>query len=270
MDTKKPSMHFTAGYLINPTNPVTVNLLGAGGTGSQMLTALAKMNYGLKQLGHPGFQVNFWDGDTVSKANLGRQLFAEVEIGFNKAVALINRTNRFFGTNWKAVPVPYCVSNVRKDYNAMASANVFISCVDTVSSRMELAGILEQIIQQRAHYQDRPYYWMDFGNGRHTGQVILSTVGKLPQPTSKKYRTVGLLPFVTDEFKALLEQADTSDDTPSCSLAEALTKQELFINPTLANVGSSLLWSLLRNGMTDNRGVFLNLQEFRTQPLKLD
>ncbi|AUD06303.1 MULTISPECIES: PRTRC system ThiF family protein [Spirosoma] len=270
METKKPLMHFTAGYLINPTNPVTVNLLGAGGTGSQMLMALAKMNYALKQLEHPGFQVNLWDGDTVSKANLGRQLFAEVELGFNKAVALVNRTNRFFGTNWKAVPEPYCINSLRKEYNALASANVFISCVDTVSSRMELANILRQIIEKREHHQDRPYYWMDFGNGRHTGQVILSTVGKLPQPTSKKYRTVEQLPFVTDEFKTLLEQADTSDDTPSCSLAEALSKQELFINPTLANIGSSLLWSLLRNGMTEHRGVFLNLHEFRTQPLKLN
>lgn len=269
METEKPLMHFTVGYLINPTNPVIVNLLGAGGTGSQMLMALAKMNYGLQQLGHPGFQVNLWDNDTVSRANLGRQLFAEAELGFNKAVALINRTNRFFGTNWKAVPVSYCVANLRKEYNAMASANVFISCVDTVSSRMELASILEQIIQKREHYQDRPYYWMDFGNGRHSGQVILSTVGQVPQPSSKKYQTVAKLPFVTDEFKSLLMQSDNTDDSPSCSLAEALTKQELFINPTLANIGSTLLWSMLRNGMTDNRGVFLNLQEFRTQPLKL-
>jgi hypothetical protein len=31
----------TDGYLVNPTNPITVNPIGAGGTVSQMLTSRA-------------------------------------------------------------------------------------------------------------------------------------------------------------------------------------------------------------------------------------
>ncbi len=77
------------------------------------------------------------------------------------------------------------------------------------------------------------------------------------------------LPFVTDEFGELLKQSELSDDTPSCSLAEALEKQDLFINATLAQMGCSLLWNLFRNGLTDIRGFFLNLKDFRTQPLKI-
>ena len=105
-DQARPSVHFTASYLLNPTNPLTVNLIGAGGTGSQVLTLLARMNHAFTELGHPGLQVRLWDGDTVSQANLGRQLFAHSELKLNKAVALINRVNGFFGTNWKAVPTP--------------------------------------------------------------------------------------------------------------------------------------------------------------------
>jgi hypothetical protein len=66
-----------------------------------------------------------------------------------------------------------------------------------------------------------------------------------------------------------LTASQTNDNTPSCSLAEALTKQDLFINSALANVGASLLWQLFREGMLFNRGFFLNLKEFRTQPLKV-
>ena len=35
----KTKVHFTDNALINPTNPITVNLIGAGGTGSQVLPA---------------------------------------------------------------------------------------------------------------------------------------------------------------------------------------------------------------------------------------
>ncbi|WP_316848699.1 hypothetical protein [Pedobacter agri] len=44
MNAAKKRVHIVYPYLISPTNPVSVNLIGAGGTGSQMLTALARIN----------------------------------------------------------------------------------------------------------------------------------------------------------------------------------------------------------------------------------
>src|ERR1700753_2921679 len=101
--TTLTAVHIPDNYLINPPNPITVNLIGAGGTGSQMLTALARINHALLNLNHPGLMVTVFDDDKVSEANLGRQLFAETEIGFYKSVVLVNRINVFFGTSWKAV-----------------------------------------------------------------------------------------------------------------------------------------------------------------------
>ena len=49
----------------------------------------------------------------------------------------------------------------------------------------------------------------------------------------------------------------------------ARKQQDLFINSTLAQMGSSLLWNLFRNGMTENRGFFLNLKNFQSQSIKL-
>src|SRR5688572_23908739 len=102
----KPStkVHFVEKYLLDPTNPVTVNLIGAGGTGGVLLTGLVKTNYALQALGHPGLMVRLFDGDTISSVNPCRQQFADSEVGLNKAVCLINRANRFRGTNWKAYP----------------------------------------------------------------------------------------------------------------------------------------------------------------------
>lgn len=110
---------------------------------------------------------------------------------------------------------------------------------------------------------------MDFGNSHSSGQVILSTLEKIRQPASDNYQTKETLPLVTDEFKELLNTSEQGDQTPSCSLAEALTKQDLFINSALANCGASLLWQMFREGILFNRGFFLNLADFRTQPLKI-
>ena len=264
----KSKVHFTDSELISPTNPISVNLIGAGGTGSQMRTALARMNHALTELNHAGLSVRLWDDDIITKANLGRQLFAESELGLHKSVALINRTNRFFGTDWKAETQKF-----EKDYFGKFQSNmkseIYISCVDSVKSRFEIADILNELKIDKGYYRNQPKYWMDFGNSQYTGQVLLSTIGNIRQPNSEKYKTVQNLPFVTEEFGEILKQSETEDDTPSCSLAEALEKQDLFINSTLAQMGSSLLWSLFRNGLIENRGFFLNLKNFHSQPIKL-
>lgn len=261
----KPAIHFTHNYLLQPTNPIIVNLIGAGGTGSQMLTALARMHHSLITLGHPGLFIQLFDDDKVTTANLGRQLFATCDIGQYKASVLIGRVNRFFGSAFKAIPYQYSKKN-RHKLPQQGAANIIISCVDTVVARFGIAELLRSEASDRQNNLYTPLYWLDIGNSQYTGQVILSTVGETPQPASKKYTPVGNLPFVTDQYKTLLEQA-TEDTTPSCSLAEALTKQDLYINSTLANMAASLLWTMMREGMTTSRGCFLHLKEFRMQPL---
>lgn len=261
-------VHFTDNYLINPTNPVTVNLIGAGGNGSQMLTALARTNHALLALGHPGLFVTVYDDDTISEANLGRQLFAASEVGQYKALALISRINRFFGTNWKAVSGRFD-NDTLEDTGSEGKANLYISCVDNAKSRFDIAAILTPFKNYRSYERNRPLYWMDLGNGRNGGQVLLSTIGNIKQPASQRFAPVSDLRFVTEVYADQLATADLTDDTPSCSLAEALTKQDLFINSALTSMAASLLWQLFREGMLHHRGFFMSLSDFRTQPLKI-
>src|SRR5665213_20435 len=230
------AVHVVEKEWLNPYNPIMVNLIGAGGTGGQVLTALARMNHALITLNHPGLVVKLFDDDKVERANLGRQLFTTAELGQYKSVALINRINRFFGTNWKAVTDRFDNDLIQGETD-LAQAGLTISCVDTVQARIEIAEVLKHFEKQSRYNHNKPVYCMDFGNSRYTGQVILSTVGKVKQPDMKQYQVVDTLPMVTDEFAELLAQSETQDNSPSCSLAEALTKQDLFINSSLANLG---------------------------------
>ena len=70
-------IHYTDNYLLKPYHPVTVFIIGAGGTGSQVITNLARMDTALQASGHPGLHVTLFDPDTVTQANIGRQLFSE-------------------------------------------------------------------------------------------------------------------------------------------------------------------------------------------------
>jgi PRTRC genetic system ThiF family protein len=254
----KQKMHFTDAYLLNPTHPVTVNLIGCGGTGSQVLTALSRINHTLVALGHPGLHVTTFDPDHVTEANLGRQLFSASDTGLNKAVVLTTRLNRFFSTGWEVVP----------DFYENEPANIVITCVDNVKSRMEIAdGLLSQPDNDKHYDFATPLYWLDFGNTQNAGQVILGTFGEIRQPQSEKYIPVGKLPCVTERFD--LTQVDEKDSGPSCSLAEAIEQQDLFINSTLANIGSKLLWKLFREGMTAQAGMFLNMDTLKLNPIVL-
>ncbi|WP_236564874.1 PRTRC system ThiF family protein [Flavobacterium sp. MK4S-17] len=190
-------------------------------------------------------------------------LLAEIAVSVGIFEVELNptRCNRFFGTGWKAVNKKF------DSQSGQAKAAIYISCVDTAAARFEIAEILKGATGG-SHYANVPRYWMDFGNGKDSGQVILSTIGNVKQPKSENFETVESLPFVTEEFGELLRQSG-SDDLPSCSLAEALEKQDLYINSTLAQMGCSMLWQLFRNGSTTQRGCFLNLEDFRAMPLPL-
>jgi len=56
-------------------------------------------------------------------------------------------------------------------------------------------------------------------------------------------------------------------DGPSCSAAEALDRQEPFVNQTLAQHALALLTQLFRYGRIEHHGAFVNVAQNRVQPL---
>lgn len=257
-------IHYTDNYLLRPYHPVTVFVVGAGGTGSQVVTNLARMDTALQALGHPGLHVTVFDPDVVTEANIGRQLFSEAELGQSKAMAIVTRINCFFGSTWVAESHQYPPR--RPDKENSGPANIIITCTDNVRSRLELWRYLKDHRETSASNEKSPIYWMDFGNAQATGQVIIGTVrNKIQQPLSKEYMPVPKMNVITEEVK--YSTIKEKDSGPSCSLAQALEKQDLFINSMLAQVGCDILWRMFKEGRTLYRGAYVNLNTLRVNPI---
>jgi sulfur-carrier protein adenylyltransferase/sulfurtransferase len=225
---------------------VSVRLIGVGGNGSQMLTGLARLHLALRALGHPGLHVTAVDADTVSEANVGRQLFLPSEVGANKAIALTTRVNAAFGLAWDAEARRFAYADKRCD--------LLVSCVDSARTR-DFMGV---VLQAKGW---KPLYWLDLGNRAADGQVVLG----MPIASRAHARYVARLPTVTDLYPELGAMPD--DDTPSCSLAQALERQELFVNQAVVTVALQLLWQLWRRGHTAWHGAYVNALQARVQPL---
>lgn len=259
-------VHYIHEYLLNPQHPVTVNLIGAGGTGSQVLTCLSRLDVTLRGLGHPGLFVTVYDPDIVTEANIGRQLFGYSDMGLNKAQCLVTRINNFFGNDWKAEPRLF--PTVLKETRNNDLANITVTCTDNARSRIDLWNVLKSVPDSQYVDYYTPLYWLDFGNTQTTGQVVLGTVPrKIRQPESQIHETVSSLKVVTRLVR--YSKVKDEDSGPSCSLAEALEKQDLFINSTLAQLGCNLLWKMFRHGMLEHHGLYLNLATLKVNPIQI-
>lgn len=261
---KKTKIHFAPHYLQNPTHKISIALIGCGGTGSQVITCLARINATLLGLSHPGLHVEVYDNDTVSQANMGRQLFSPSDLGRSKADVHIERINRFFGLNWIS-------RNELYNERSKATYNFLISCVDRIGTRLLIDEKFNKsatgLVKRNTDDFDRPYYWMDFGNAMDYGQIVLGSK-IIKQPHTEEFEQVNLLPSLFRLYPQMKKQKDI-DSGPSCSIAEAIKKQDLFVNSILAQLGCNIIWKLIKEGSIQHQGAFLNLNNLSVKSIKL-
>ena len=226
------------------TKPVYIELAGAGATGSLILAGLVRLHLAMLELGHPhGLRVRCWDPDTISHANIGRQLFVESEIGRNKAVTLITRYNYHFGLDWAAKPERFS-----PDQYCSSGNLIVISAVDSRKSRAEISA---------ANREYPKVYWIDCGCGLDYGQVFCGNGSpELPYPWVKHPELI-----------------DTSQDKPgrsSCSMADSLEHHGLFINQFIATGVLEFVWQLFRNGGLEYSELYFNIKTGRMMPVMID
>ncbi len=259
---KQPTLnykHFLPSQ-ITAGNSVPITLVGAGGTGSLILNELARINHALRSLEHAGIDVTVYDPDSVSSANLGRQLFSPVDIGRNKAEVLCTRINRFFGNDWKAIPQRYPDPSPQPYGRNM---EILISAVDSAQARIAIAESFKG-------NRPRPMLWMDAGNTATSGQVILGTVPRLYGHAEIKHPAhIDTLPTVLDLYPNIEEADKDAIQGPSCSLADALEKQDLMVNRWVSSLACQLLWTGFRKGYLTNHGGFINLNTLSVRPLPI-
>lgn len=232
--------------------PVDVLMIGAGGSGSRMLEQLVALHRTILALGHPyGLQVTLLDDDVVSPTNVGRQAFYSSDIGAYKALILMNRAKMALGSlgaSWKA-----SVSRFSDETHWRGTCpDLVIGAVDNRKTRSAIVNVFDN--------QHKIVYWLDMGNRQFDGQVILGQLGRN-----------AVLPHAGLFFPELLDETlDDDDDMPSCSLAEAIQKQSLFINVAVATFGSNILFQLFSKGEIHYHGGFINLETGTTLPLNID
>ena len=233
---------------------VNVLLLGVGGTGCDVLDALVRLHHGILATGHPGgLHVTVMDGDTVSESNVGRQRFGRCDVGHSKALLQVHRVCLLHSLDWTAIP-RYC----ELDTNGCADlrlddVDLLITCVDRANVRV---GVAKRAQQCRARG-----LWADFGNAARTGQFVLGHLSDAPEGVQR-------LPNVFDLYPELSAVDDAEE--PSCSLEEAIARQDLFVNPVLAYTGISMLWNLFRHGVLQGHAAFIDVGRTSVQPLAID
>jgi len=243
MQPDAPSRHYLRAALGD--RAINVLLVGCGGNGAQMLMGLASLDTVLRAISPRSLNVTVVDDDTVSEANLGRQPFYRCDLGNSKAHTLTERINIAHGLAWKAV------HGRAPDDIGVAGMDIVITCVDTAAARRAIGAAIAAC-EPEFHNLQPPAYWLDLGNRAMDGQFL---IGCPKRGGDKPDR----LPTVLEYFPELLDETIGEDDAPSCSVAEALEKQSLFVNRVVASQALALLFDLLGRGSVGHAGGFINL-----------
>lgn len=229
-----------------------ITVVGIGGTGSHFVAGLARLQCSLMALGHPGFDVRLVDGDTVSPSNVGRQCYYAGDVGLSKALCMQHRVNMAFGYDWDAT---FGYLKPAELTNRRYPVDLLVTCTDKAALRADVG--------QRLRNLEMPTVWLDFGNGPHSGQAVLGHLGVPPSGER--------IPNVFDLFPELSEMTHLDREAPSCSMEEAMARQEFPINVTLANLGIAMLWTLIRKGSLNHHGYMLSTDPVVTTcPMPVD
>jgi PRTRC genetic system ThiF family protein len=236
--------------------PLRVLIVGAGGNGSSILLGLPYLHQAMRVWGHAGgIHVMLADGDQVSDTNCVRQPFAAADVGLKKATVLINRVNLFWGLKWQAHPEHFHKDSLRSN---SAHPHLIIGCVDTRAAR-------QAILSAVTRANDYTTYWLDLGNNASSGQYVLG------QPLNATNRRSAVrLRTVADLYPEIADTEAGEDPLPSCSAAEALERQEPFINQVLATSALAMLARLFRYGTLTHHGAFYNASTGRMSVLGVD
>jgi PRTRC genetic system ThiF family protein len=201
------------------------------------------------------------DHDTVSPTNCVRQPFGAADVGLNKATVLVDRVNLFHGLSWEALAEPFDPKSLTAHADYTGSVDFVISCVDTKAGR---AQIHEALFSHSSPWSN-VRYWLDLGNSSSSGQFVLGQpVNRANKQASERLRCVSEL------FPSIIDMRNGEDALPSCSAAEALDRQEPFINNVLASSALAMLTRLLRYGQISHHGALFNAESGRTVPLPID
>lgn len=225
--------------LFNNQEKISVCLIGCGGTGSHILTRLALLNYALLEMDYKGLDVIVYDDDIVEQNNIGRQMFTKSNIGENKAKCAVGKINMAFGYNWQAID---------KKFKTDLSYNIVITAVDNIKTRKNIESQFFKLSKSNRHINKRPIYWIDAGNGKDFGQVVITDVE----------HTLMNIFDISDNIEA--DDKNIEVQGVGCSYADKLQEQGLFVNTDMAQIVGSILETMFIDRVLFYNVVYSNLK----------
>ncbi|GAA5501081.1 hypothetical protein Dxin01_00812 [Deinococcus xinjiangensis] len=239
-------------YLRPLKRPLSVAVIGCGGTGSHILSGLTHLHHAVIALGGQGLDVHVFDPDKVEAHNVVRQRFYPGDLGEFKNVALISRINRAHGLHWRAFPQTFAQAFTSD--NQTYPYDVVIGCVDSRAARAEIRSMVTLGAARRTRF------WLDIGNarfpdGRFGGQILF---GEPRNDRNWRSRKAGRLPVASELYPELCSAHVPEDTQPSCSALESLKRQDLFLNGLLAQHALNLLWRVIVEHKLDVNAIYLD------------
>ncbi len=221
-----------------------IALVGCGGTGSWLAPHIARLVKIAQEKQGRKIETMFCDPDVVLEKNCYRQNFSYSEIGANKAEALAFRLNAAWGLEIKTFSGP--VSNLGYNYH------ILVGCVDNAAARQQIAFKAERS------------WWLDCGNSRDYGQVLLGRgqIFSHEKPLAME-GVCTWLPSPVEQHPELLlkeEQAEVENEVGlSCADLALQGLQSLSINARVAAEAADFLFRFLLTGDLRRYAAYISL-----------
>lgn len=232
-----------------------VFLIGCGGTGSWLAPHLARYMRLFKEVNrNVDLKLTFVDPDYVEDKNTFRQNFIPAEIGMNKAEALAMRFTMSAGLEIVASGTTL----EKTGLSSNADVTLYLGCVDNAAARRSISKYLGY------RESDEKTYWLDCGNHKYSGQVILSATGDAKvNPFALKGMCAYIPPvnyFHPELFDDQKEEKVKLSAHMSCAEIAMLDQQSLSINTTIASIAAHYLAGLLLTGKIEKFATYFDLE----------
>ncbi len=240
---KEIDLSFSQAAVIMPREYSSLRFIvvGAGGTGSFAIPAIARLIYELRQQQNKPVEFLIVDPDVVESGNIPRSNFCAAEIGRFKAQTLAERITMAWGLEARFSCEKFDTEkHLKESASDYRSLTVIVGCVDNYLARQDIHQAIDEF--RGPGSSDAPsLWWIDGGNGRSSGQVLLGSKAKR---TKREQHFIGTsicrsLPAPSLVHPDLLAEEKAAPETArpealSCPDRIRLGEQSLNINQRVA------------------------------------
>ena len=235
---------------LNRSESPKLVIVGCGGTGSLVAEGLCRL------LINSDLTLMLVDFDRVEPHNLLRQNFFAGEVGKFKSQALAERLSRQYGRKIGYSVIPYehdmFDTPMGSGMYHKAMSLIIIGCVDTAEARRSIADSMS------SNWNN---WWLDAGNGHHSGQVLLGNTAKpdeMKESFDSQSHTVTKVPIPSLQLPALLIPPVEKTRPRDCAQAIEYNEQSPTINQAMAMLVVDFMYRLLMGTLT-NMGAYIDL-----------